>query len=265
MRSMYEDREGGLWVGTVTSGAIRFRDGSATTFGRLQGVHKDVVRALMQDRSGRFLRRPRERRPGRPHRRRHVRHRSGARAPAGGQHPGVVRRRRAGRPDRLERRTVSISRRRADRCSRPVLFSLAGYSKPVAGSSGPSLDRHQSRPCPPRRQPDARLVRAASADTGSFITSLYQDQQGTVWVGAIAGGLSRVGGDTLLPYAWPGVADPPRDVRVITPGPAGRCGSAPSPPCGGSAATRRSPSIGPTDSRATRRSPFWMTAAARCG
>ena len=55
VRSMFEDREGGLWVGTVASGVIRFRDGSATTFGRLQGVHKDVVRALMQDRAGRFF------------------------------------------------------------------------------------------------------------------------------------------------------------------------------------------------------------------
>jgi ligand-binding sensor domain-containing protein len=55
VRSMYEDREGGLWMGTVESGAVRFRDGSATTFGRHQGLAGDVVRALLQDRSGRFF------------------------------------------------------------------------------------------------------------------------------------------------------------------------------------------------------------------
>ena len=52
---MYEDREGGLWVGTVETGAVRLRDGSATTFGRNQGLPGDVVRALLQDRSGRFF------------------------------------------------------------------------------------------------------------------------------------------------------------------------------------------------------------------
>ena len=52
---MYEDREGGLWVGTVETGAVRLRDGSATTFGKNQGLPGNVVRALLQDRSGRFF------------------------------------------------------------------------------------------------------------------------------------------------------------------------------------------------------------------
>jgi signal transduction histidine kinase/CheY-like chemotaxis protein len=66
-----------------------------------------------------------------------------------------------------------------------------------------------------------RAVKVASGDPGLFITSIYQDQHDTVWIGSMVGGLSQVRGDTLVPYAWPGVAAPPHDVRAIVPGPRG--------------------------------------------
>jgi signal transduction histidine kinase/ligand-binding sensor domain-containing protein/CheY-like chemotaxis protein len=220
VRSMYEDREGGLWVGTVTSGAIRFRDSSATTFGRLQGVHKDVVRALMQDRSGRFF----------------VGLESGGLIVHTGDGTFAT-------VPALERLRAASIRALYDDGEQGVLIGSneglfrfrAGVLTVVPGQACfPSPDIRSllrdrqgrlwigtTRGLVRLDAAGCTLVRAATADIGSFITSLYQDQQGTVWVGAIAGGLSRVGEDTLLPYTWPGVADPPRDVRVITPGPGG--------------------------------------------
>src|SRR6185436_9431329 len=53
--SILQDKDGSVWFGTVASGAIRLRDGSATTFGKHQGVSADIVRALLQDRAGRFF------------------------------------------------------------------------------------------------------------------------------------------------------------------------------------------------------------------
>ena len=220
VRAMFEDREGGFWVGTVSSGAIRLRDGSATTFGRLQGVHKDVVRALMQDRAGRFF--------------------------VGLEGGGLVVRAADGTfttDPALERLRATSIRALYDEGALGVLIGSsqglfrfrAGVLTVVPGQSCfPSPDiRSLLRDRQGRLwvgtlrglarldESGCRLVRAASADAGFFITSLYQDQQGTVWVAAIAGGLSQVSGDALVPYAWPGAAGTPHDVRAITAGPGG--------------------------------------------
>ena len=69
--------------------------------------------------------------------------------------------------------------------------------------------------------PHARPSASASKARALFITSIYQDEQDTVWVGSMAGGLSQVQGDELVPYAWPGQATPPQDVRAIAAGPHG--------------------------------------------
>jgi ligand-binding sensor domain-containing protein/signal transduction histidine kinase len=220
VRARFEDREGGLWGGTVASGAIRFRDGSATTFGRHQGVHADVVRALMQDRAGRFF--------------------------VGLEGGGLVVRTAAGTfttDPALERlRGASIRALYDDGDQGVLIGSNEGLFRFRAGvltavpaqSCLPSPDirsllrDRQGRLWVGTNRGLARLdgagckpVSKGSADTGAFIASIYQDPQDTVWVGAIAGGLSRVHGDALVPYRWPGVADPPPDVRAITAGPDG--------------------------------------------
>ena len=220
VRSMFEDREGGLWVGTVAGGAIRFRDGSATTFGRRQGVHTDVVRALMEDRAGRFF--------------------------VGLEGGGLVVRAADGTfttDPGLERLAAASVRALYDDGEQGVLIGSneglfrfrAGVLTLVPGQSCvPSPDirsllrDRQGRLWVGTLRGLARLdesgcrqVKPASSDAGPFITSIYQDPQGTVWVSAIAGGLNRVSGDALLPYAWSGVADRPRDVRAITAGPNG--------------------------------------------
>ena len=41
-------------------------------------------------------------------------------------------------------------------------------------------------------------VRAASGEPGRFITAIYQDERDEMWVGSMAGGLSRVRGDALV-------------------------------------------------------------------
>ena len=128
---------------------------------------------------------------------------------------------------------MAIPRRRADRRSRPVVSAVAGRAKPVAGSAGPPLGGHASRSRPARRK---RLL-AGQRGVGRARTIHYLDLSGSkrrrCGSDAIAGGLSRVGGDTLVPFVWPGVACPPRDVRAITAGPRERCGSARPRPCGG--------------------------------
>jgi signal transduction histidine kinase/ligand-binding sensor domain-containing protein/CheY-like chemotaxis protein len=220
VRAMFEDREGGLWVGTVAGGAIRFRDGSATTFGRHQGVHEDVVRALMQDRAGRFF--------------------------AGLEGGGLVVRTAAGTfttdpaLDRLRDASIRALYDDGDqgvligsneglfRFRTGVLTAVPGQSCFPSPDIRSLLRDRQGRLWVGTNRGLARLdgtgcrpVSTASADAGAFIASIYQDPHDTIWVGAIAGGLSQVQGDVLVPYRWPGVAEPPPDVRAITAGPGG--------------------------------------------
>jgi signal transduction histidine kinase/ligand-binding sensor domain-containing protein/DNA-binding response OmpR family regulator len=214
VRSMCEDREGGLWLGTVESGAVRLRDGSATTFGKRQGLTGDVVRALLQDGPGRFF--------------------------VGLEGAGLVVRTSDGTftADRaLERLRRSSIRALYDDGARGVLIGSneglfqfhAGVLTPVANQSCfPSPDvrtlfrDRQGRLWVGTNRGLARLdgnqcqpVRALSDEPGRFITAIYQDPENGMWVGSMAGGLSQVRGDALVPYAWPGVIAPPQDVRAI--------------------------------------------------
>jgi signal transduction histidine kinase/CheY-like chemotaxis protein/ligand-binding sensor domain-containing protein len=215
VRAMHEDREGGLWLGTVESGAVRLRDGSAATFGKHQGLTGDVVRALLQDRSGRFL--------------------------VGLEGAGLVVRAPDGTftmdrsLDRL--RTASIRALYDDGARGVLIGSNGGLFQLHDGSL--TLLPHQS--CFPStdvrslfRDRQSRLwvgtsrglvrldddrcqpVRAAGSEPGRFITAIYQDERDVIWVASMAGGLSQVRDDVLVPYAWPGVAAAPQDVRAIT-------------------------------------------------
>ncbi|MEW6734023.1 MAG: response regulator, partial [Acidobacteriota bacterium] len=49
--SLYQDREGSLWVGTAI-GLNRFKDGKFTTYTTKDGLSNDYIRALYQDREG---------------------------------------------------------------------------------------------------------------------------------------------------------------------------------------------------------------------
>jgi signal transduction histidine kinase/ligand-binding sensor domain-containing protein/ActR/RegA family two-component response regulator len=220
VRTMFEDREGGLWVGTVSSGALRFRDSSATTFGKHQGVSTETARALLQDRSGRFF--------------------------VGLEGAGLAVRAADGTfvvdPALARLSGVAVRALYEDGAEGVLIGSNEGLFRLHAGvvtplpdqSCFPSLDirslfrDRQNRLWVGTLRGLVRVdaagctfVRAASSDPGRFITSIYQDEQDTVWVGSIGGGLSQIRGDALVPYAWPGVATPPHDVRVITPGPGG--------------------------------------------
>jgi len=214
VRAMYEDREGGLWLGTVESGAVRLRDGSATTFGKHQGLSGDVVRALLQDRSGRFF--------------------------VGLEGAGLVVRAPDGTftTDRsLDRLRGASIRALYDDGDRGVLIGsngglfqlLNGTLEAVPGPCFPSTDirnllrDRQGRLWVGTSRGLVRLdggqcqpVRAASGEPGRFITAIYQDERDEIWVGSMAGGLSRVRGDALEPYVWPVLSTPPQDVRAIT-------------------------------------------------
>jgi signal transduction histidine kinase/CheY-like chemotaxis protein/streptogramin lyase len=217
---MFEGSEGGLWVGSVASGVLRMRDGSATTFSRHEGLRGNVVRALLQDRSGRFL--------------------------VGLDGAGVVVRSPDGTfttdpaLDRL--REASIRALYDDHDQGVLIGSNEGLFRLHDGvlklvpkqSCFPSsnirslLRDRQGRLWVGTNRGLARLdgagcqaMRVTSGDPGRFITSIYQDGEDTVWVGSMAGGLSRVQGDELVPYAWPDAAEPPHDVRAIIGGPRG--------------------------------------------
>ena len=214
VRSMCEDREGGLWLGTVESGAVRLRDASATTFGKHQGLSADVVRALLQDGSGRFF--------------------------VGLEGAGLVVRAPDGTftTDRaLDRLRRSSIRALYDDGARGVLIGsneglfrfLDGVLTPAPNQSCfPSTDVRSLF-----RDPRGRLwvgttrglvrlegdqcqpVRSSSGEPGRFITAIYQDRHDDIWIGSMAGGLSQVRGDALVPYPWPGVVPAPQDVRAI--------------------------------------------------
>lgn len=51
VRSIYEDREGSLWVGTQ-DGLNRLKDGKFTTFTSKEGLANDMVRCIYEDRAG---------------------------------------------------------------------------------------------------------------------------------------------------------------------------------------------------------------------
>ena len=50
--TLYEDREGSVWVGTQGGGLNRFADGAFTTWGKREGLSSNVPYGLYQDRKG---------------------------------------------------------------------------------------------------------------------------------------------------------------------------------------------------------------------
>lgn len=50
--ALHPDRAGNLWIGTVTGGLVRYRDGEFTAFTTRDGLASDIVSALEEDRSG---------------------------------------------------------------------------------------------------------------------------------------------------------------------------------------------------------------------
>ncbi|MCI0601897.1 protein kinase [bacterium] len=52
IRSLYEDREGNLWVGTIGGGLSRMKDGKWSSFTTKEGLSSDVVNEVVQDRKG---------------------------------------------------------------------------------------------------------------------------------------------------------------------------------------------------------------------
>ena len=52
MASLFEDREGSLWIGTNGGGLNRLRDGAVTTIGVEEGLSGDQVRAVFQHPDG---------------------------------------------------------------------------------------------------------------------------------------------------------------------------------------------------------------------
>jgi ligand-binding sensor domain-containing protein/signal transduction histidine kinase/HPt (histidine-containing phosphotransfer) domain-containing protein/ActR/RegA family two-component response regulator len=50
--ALHPDRAGNLWIGTVTGGLVRYRDGEFTTFTTRDGLASDIVYTLDEDRSG---------------------------------------------------------------------------------------------------------------------------------------------------------------------------------------------------------------------
>ena len=211
------------------------------------------------------FRRTRRRRPRRPRGGRDVRGRSGARPPERGRHPGAVRRWRGGHADRIERGTLSLARRRADApcpispvSPRRIFAACSGIARTASGSglfaASLASTPRDARSCERRRAipdgsspPSIRMHRTRCGSDRSAVGSAR----------SAATRSCRTRGP-----AWPHRR---MTCGSLPPAPAGRSGSAPPPPSGAFAATRRCPSIGPTASRATRRSPFWTTDAARSG
>src|SRR5262245_4409682 len=51
-RVIYEDRDSALWVGTLTQGVERHRDGQVTRFTTREGLASDLIRSIVQDAVG---------------------------------------------------------------------------------------------------------------------------------------------------------------------------------------------------------------------
>ncbi|MBK9249947.1 MAG: hypothetical protein IPM69_18035 [Ignavibacteria bacterium] len=50
--SLFEDREGSLWVGTFTNGLHRFRDAAFTTYTTQEGLSGDYIRSIIETKDG---------------------------------------------------------------------------------------------------------------------------------------------------------------------------------------------------------------------
>src|SRR5207244_5196666 len=48
----FEDTAGNLWVGTMTAGLRRFRDGKLTAYAKKDGLAHDQINAIYEDRKG---------------------------------------------------------------------------------------------------------------------------------------------------------------------------------------------------------------------
>jgi signal transduction histidine kinase len=54
VRSLYEDREGVLWIGTYDSGIVRYKDGQFLTIAKKDGLFSDGVFCILEDDGGWF-------------------------------------------------------------------------------------------------------------------------------------------------------------------------------------------------------------------
>ena len=54
MRTIYEDAEGTLWIGTYDDGLSRFRDGKFFNYRTEQGLYNNGVFQILEDRRGNF-------------------------------------------------------------------------------------------------------------------------------------------------------------------------------------------------------------------
>jgi ligand-binding sensor domain-containing protein len=53
-RALAEDSYGNIWLGTQASGAIRIARDGLTTYTKIDGLHDDVIRTVLETRSGRL-------------------------------------------------------------------------------------------------------------------------------------------------------------------------------------------------------------------
>ncbi len=153
-RTLLDGRDGILWVGTATSGLLRFRQNLFTTYRTRNGLSNDVITPVMETRDGEIW----------------------AGTNCGGVN--VI--------DATRETVRSYLRGRPGPGSDPCVFALAQDSAGVvwAGTYGGGLTRIENG--------KAQRVGGLGVLRDSTILALYTDRRGTLWVGTGVGGLAEV-------------------------------------------------------------------------
>ena len=194
--ALHPDRAGNLWIGTVTGGLVRYRDGEFTAFTTRDGLASDIVYTLEEDRAGALWIGDQRRAvalPGRP-----LQHVRAARAQ---EREGPPPRRRGPAVDRHGRRRPLLpagrrphplheeGRARSDRI-RAVYADRKG--RVWIGTDESGLDLLEGGALHASRLP--RASRATPSAT------IVEDRDGNVWVGTFGGGLERFSDERVDHY-----------------------------------------------------------------